>query len=55
MRLLLDTHTRIWFAEGNATLSASARDMIADTNNQRLVSIACLWEMAIKISVGKLT
>lgn len=54
MRLLLDTHTLVWHQEGNSRLSATADRMIADPNNQLFVSIATLWEMAIKRSQGKL-
>ncbi|CAN5267961.1 type II toxin-antitoxin system VapC family toxin [soil metagenome] len=53
MRLLIDTHILIWFLEGNKQLK-SRRQIIADPNNDIFVSIASLWEMAIKISLGKL-
>jgi len=55
MRLLIDTHILIWFLEGNKLLSKSRRQIIANPQNDVFVSIASLWEMAIKISVGKLT
>ncbi len=55
MKVLLDTHTFLWFIMGNSKLSEQARSIIEDLNNQRLISIASLWEMAIKISSGKLT
>ena len=51
---LLDTHAFIWFIEGNEELSTSAREAIEGPNNQRFLSIASLWEMSIKASVGKL-
>jgi PIN domain nuclease of toxin-antitoxin system len=54
MRLLLDTHAFLWFIEGNLNLSAHARQLIEDENNQRFLSIASLWEISIKISIGKL-
>lgn len=54
MRLLLDTHTFLWFITGNRKLSKHARFLIDDLNNQVLVSIASLWEIAIKSSIGKL-
>ena len=54
MKLLLDTHTVLWFINGDANLSAVARQLIEDHENERLLSIASLWEMAIKISIGKL-
>jgi len=55
MRLLIDTHILIWFLEGNKLLSKSCRQIIANPQNDIFVSIASLWEMAIKISIGKLT
>lgn len=54
MRLLLDTHTFIWFLNGDSNLSTTARELMEDQENERLLSIASLWEMAIKISIGKL-
>ena len=55
MRLLLDTHTFLWFIEGDTALSPYARQLIEDRTNERLLSIASLWEMAIKASLGRLT
>lgn len=54
MRLLLDTHAFIWFIEGNHKLSKSAINFIEDNDNQCFISIASLWEMSIKASLGKL-
>ena len=55
MRLLVDTHVLMWFIEGSVLLAISHRQMIADPSNNVFGSIASLWEMAIKISIGKLT
>jgi len=55
VRLLLDTHTFLWFIGGNTALSPYARQLIEDRTNERLLSIASLWEMAIKVSLGRLT
>jgi PIN domain nuclease of toxin-antitoxin system len=55
MRLLIDTHILIWFLEGNKFLIKSRRQIISNPQNDIFVSIASLWEMAIKISLGKLT
>lgn len=55
MRLLLDTHALLWFIGGDARLSASARNAIEDLANVRLFSMASVWEIAIKVSLGKLT
>ncbi|MDG2991652.1 type II toxin-antitoxin system VapC family toxin [Candidatus Synechococcus calcipolaris G9] len=54
MKLLLDTHTFLWFIAGNLDLSDLARNLIEDQVNQRFLSVASLWEMSIKASIGKL-
>ena len=54
MKLLLDTHTFLWFIGGNTNLSNTARNAIEDISNQRFISIATLWEISIKVSIGKL-
>ncbi len=54
MRLLLDSHALLWFCEGSPSLSATARDAIEDAQNEKLVSHATAWEIAIKLSLGKL-
>lgn len=51
---LLDTHTLIWFINGDTELSQTARAAIEAANIINFVSIASFWEMAIKISLGKL-
>lgn len=55
MRLLLDTHTFIWFVTNSSKLSISVKALIEDENNEKLLSIASIWEMAIKQSTGKLS
>jgi PIN domain nuclease of toxin-antitoxin system len=54
MNLLLDTHTFLWFVNGDPQLSTTARELIEDAANTSYISVATLWEMAIKISLGKL-
>jgi PIN domain nuclease of toxin-antitoxin system len=54
MRLLLDTHAFLWFIQGSQNLSETARNLIEDQGNQKLMSIASLWEISIKVSIGKL-
>ena len=54
MILLLDTHAFLWFCQGDALLSATARTLIEDTANRKLLSIASCWEIAIKAGLGKL-
>src|SRR5215213_196665 len=55
MRALLDTHSFIWFVEGDQNLSPAARQSITDPANEILLSAASLWEIAIKVSIGKLS
>lgn len=54
MRILTDTHILIWHLEGDSQLSPVRRELIATPSNEVLVSIASLWEIAIKLSRGKL-
>jgi PIN domain nuclease of toxin-antitoxin system len=54
MRLLLDTHALIWATNEPGELSAEAGAAIGAGENQNLVSIAGLWEMSIKVNIGKL-
>jgi PIN domain nuclease of toxin-antitoxin system len=55
MKLLLDTHSFIWFFSGNSNLSNTVRELMDDTSHQKLISLASVWEMGIKQSKGKLT
>lgn len=54
MKYLLDTHTLIWFLTGDKKLSDKARHLIDNPDNKKVLSIASLWEIAIKVSLGKL-
>lgn len=54
MRFLLDTHTFLWFDAGSARLNPHVRTLIESPEHERFVSIATLWEMAIKASLGRL-
>jgi PIN domain nuclease of toxin-antitoxin system len=53
--LLLDTHALLWYTLGDPQLSATAQGLIIDPANDILVSPASYWEIAIKVSIGKLT
>jgi PIN domain nuclease of toxin-antitoxin system len=53
MRLLLDTHTFLWFILDDPRLSLTARNLIEDPANEVEVSPASYWEIAIKIKLGK--
>jgi len=55
VRLLLDTHTLLWFYRGDTKLTTAARSLIEDAANTKLVSPATYWELAIKIGLGKYT
>jgi PIN domain nuclease of toxin-antitoxin system len=52
--LLLDTHAMLWFFWDDSRLSRSAKALIEDSGNRKLVSIASCWEIAIKAGLGKL-
>ncbi len=54
MKVLLDTHTFLYFISGSPDLSIVARTAIETPNNQRFLSIASLWEISIKVSIQKL-
>lgn len=54
MKLLIDTHALIWFAEADSRLSANAKKAIELPENSKAISMATLWEMAIKMGLGKL-
>ena len=54
MKNLLDTHTLIWFLNGDEQLSLQARKAIEKRGSINFISIASLWEMSIKTSLGKL-
>lgn len=54
MNLLLDTHVLLWWLDDHTTLSTKARKVIADGRNLVFVSAAVVWEIRIKVAVGKL-
>lgn len=54
MNYLIDTHALLWFIDGDERLSERARALIKNKTNRIAVSAACLWEVAIKSSIGKL-
>jgi PIN domain nuclease of toxin-antitoxin system len=55
MRVLLDTHTLIWWVDQDSLLTRPSHAAIADPGNDRLVSAATVWEIAIKLGMGKLS
>ncbi|MGL5033260.1 MAG: type II toxin-antitoxin system VapC family toxin [Microcystaceae cyanobacterium] len=54
MKYLMDTHTLLWYTLSDSSLNRTARELIIDRNNEILISPASYWEIAIKISIGKL-
>lgn len=54
MNFLLDTHAFLWWVNDAPELSEDARTYLADTRNEVFFSLASVWELAIKISIGKL-
>lgn len=54
MKYIIDTHTFIWFNKGSENLSKLSRQIIENDGNEIFISIVSLWEMSIKISLGKL-
>jgi PIN domain nuclease of toxin-antitoxin system len=54
MNFLLDTHTILWFLDGNQSLSPKARAAIETATTTKFISIASIWEIAIKRGLGKI-
>lgn len=57
MKLLLDTHTFLWFADRQqyALLPQPTKDLLEDQAHTLYLSYASAWEIAIKVSIGKMT
>lgn len=54
MNLLLDSHTLLWLMESNPSLSKVAVALLADPANRLFLSMASIWEIAIKSGMSKL-
>jgi PIN domain nuclease of toxin-antitoxin system len=54
MKLLLDTHVLIWWSLDSGKLSRKVYDLLTDFSNTHVVSIASIWEMQVKLQLGKL-
>ncbi len=54
MNILLDTHALIWFFDGNVDFGDKARKAVEHPGNTCYVSVVNFWEIAIKLSIGKL-
>lgn len=55
MVFLLDTHTFIWFINGDRSLSETAINNIKNFDHTCFISIASIWEIAIKTNLNKLS
>lgn len=55
MRLLVDAHSLIWWMDQDHLLSRKAYDALADPQNELIVSNVTIWEISIKVGIGKLT
>ncbi len=54
MRILIDTHIFLWFVNNDPQLSLTAK-ILLESDVEILLSVASLWEIAIKVSTGKMT
>jgi PIN domain nuclease of toxin-antitoxin system len=54
MRLLLDTHALLWWLDGDASISQTAKEAITDESNDIFLSAASAWEITTKHRLGKL-
>ena len=54
MRILLDSHTLLWWIDDPGKLAPSARLVIADPSTEVFASAASVWELGLKVSKGKL-
>lgn len=55
MKILLDTHVFLWIITNDNRLTEVAKSMYVDKGNEIYLSLASIWEIAIKVSLGKLT
>ncbi|MFZ1771706.1 MAG: type II toxin-antitoxin system VapC family toxin [Caldilinea sp.] len=54
MKVMLDTHSFLWWNADDSQLSAAARQVIAAGSNEIYLSACCAWEIAIKAAKGRL-
>ena len=54
MKILLDTHIFLWLISGDKRLRSSTKNVFLDPENRLYFSAASMWEISIKISLGKL-
>ncbi len=51
---LIDTHTLLWHITDNVLLPVAVKNLIENTNSKITVSIVSIWEISIKLNIGKL-
>lgn len=54
MKILFDTHTFLWFIQGDEALQSHAIEALENIDNELFFSAASYWEICIKVSIGKL-
>lgn len=54
-KYIIDTHILLWYWSGDKQLSLKAKKVIEQKENHIILSVASLWEIAVKISIGKLS
>ncbi len=54
MRILIDTHTFIWYTGASSNLTPQAKNLIASETADVFISIVSIWEISIKVALGKL-
>ena len=54
MKVLIDTHVFIWWTSDSQKLSLLVYNLLGDSNTQVFLSVVSIWEMQIKLSLGKL-
>ena len=54
MKLLVDTHAFLWFIDDSPALSVHGKTLL-EAENELFLSVASLWEIAIKLRLGKLS
>ncbi|NET58688.1 MAG: type II toxin-antitoxin system VapC family toxin [Symploca sp. SIO2E6] len=55
MKILIDTHVLIWWSGEPSRLSPWVYNFLSDPKNEPILSLVSIWEMQIKMSLGKLS
>ena len=55
MRLLIDTQCWLWMSASPERMSKRTQELLRDTGTERLLSVASIWELAIKYQLGKIS